>query len=157
VIVFCHGLESVPHGRKYHAMVDAGLDVVAPDCQKKNLVERVEILTAAIEEHAPVLVVGSSFGGMAGLLACLQASHQPRHLLLLAPALQLPTPVGVTLRCPVPTTIIHGTRDEIIPIDLSRRFAAAHGATLVEVDDSHALPDSLDLIVEHARRIESAT
>ncbi|MFW5920605.1 MAG: YqiA/YcfP family alpha/beta fold hydrolase [Polyangiales bacterium] len=48
---------------------------------------------------------------------------------------------------PCPTRIIHGTRDETVPIDGSRRYAQRHdGAELVEVDDDHALMASLDRI-----------
>ena len=152
MIVFCHGLESVPHGRKYHALVQGGLRVVAPDCRGKGLRERVDIIASAIAEHRPRVLVGSSFGGIAGLLAALVAARdgiELHALLLCAPALQLPDPpdVGVTRRCPAPTTIIHGTRDDVIPIDVSRAFARDHGARLIEVDDEHALPGSLDLIV----------
>lgn len=50
---------------------------------------------------------------------------------------------------PCPTLIIHGTRDETVPVENSRRYAASRPAVrLVEVDDDHALIGSLDLIVE---------
>jgi pimeloyl-ACP methyl ester carboxylesterase len=152
VILFCHGLESVPHGSKYHALVAGGLEVVAPDCRGKDLRARVDIIVAAIAEHHPRVVVGSSFGGIAGLLAALVCARDGvsiHALLLCAPALQLPDPpgLGITRGCPAPTTIIHGTRDDIIPIELSRAFARDNGARLVEVDDEHALPGSLELIV----------
>jgi pimeloyl-ACP methyl ester carboxylesterase len=162
MIVFCHGLESEPHGRKYHALVQGGLHVVAPDCRGKGLRERVDIIASAIAEHRPRVLVGSSFGGIAGLLAALVAAARGgielKGLLLCAPALHLPDPpdLGITRRCPAPTTIIHGTRDDVIPIDVSRAFARDHGARLIEVDDEHALPHSLDLIVSTTRALSES-
>ena len=46
-----------------------------------------------------------------------------------------------------PTTIVHGLRDETVPIESSRRYAAEHPhVTLVEVDDDHSLVRSLPTI-----------
>jgi pimeloyl-ACP methyl ester carboxylesterase len=48
---------------------------------------------------------------------------------------------------PCPTTIVHGTRDDRVPVDLSRRYAATHrDVELIEVDDGHDLMASLDTI-----------
>jgi pimeloyl-ACP methyl ester carboxylesterase len=82
-------------------------------------------------------------------------SQVPRGLLLCAPALALPPPPSFRgeLGCPVPTTILHGTRDEVIPIDISRAFAARHGARLVEVDDDHSLAGSLPRILSLTRSL----
>ena len=150
-LIFAHGLESGPWGRKSIALRDAGHDVLPPDCRGKDLPTRISILIAALDaEPEPPFVVGSSFGGIAALVAALHVQRKPKHLLLCAPALQLPAPppYEIPLRCPCPTTIIHGTRDEIIPIDLSRRFAKDHGARLIEVDDDHGLSASLPTVLD---------
>ncbi len=49
---------------------------------------------------------------------------------------------------PCPTTIIHGTRDTVVPISSSREYAEALGdrVRLVEVDDDHLLTGSLATI-----------
>lgn len=49
---------------------------------------------------------------------------------------------------PCPTTIIHGTRDTVVPIESSREYAQAHGdrVRLIEVDDDHLLSRSLPTI-----------
>jgi len=53
----------------------------------------------------------------------------------------------------VPTLIIHGTRDDIVPVEGSRRWATGkQHVHLVEVDDGHELVASLDLIVREADR-----
>ncbi|MBU49822.1 MAG: hypothetical protein CL920_14105, partial [Deltaproteobacteria bacterium] len=69
-VVFCHGLESAPHGRKYQALKEAGVDVVAPDFQGMDLNQRVEKLVTFLDELdvLPVLV-GSSYGGITAVLA----------------------------------------------------------------------------------------
>lgn len=55
------------------------------------------------------------------------------------------------VRCP--TVILHGARDEIVPIEQSRRYAATRPhVRLVELDDDHALTDSIDRIVEEVLR-----
>lgn len=53
-----------------------------------------------------------------------------------------PTP---SVACP--TLVLHGTRDEVVPIAGSRAWVAAHpNARLVEVDDDHALAASLSTL-----------
>lgn len=52
---------------------------------------------------------------------------------------------------PCPTRIIHGTRDDVVPIELSRSYARERpGIEIVEVDDGHSLADSLDVVLEQA-------
>ena len=59
-------------------------------------------------------------------------------------------PAFPEVRCPV--RIVHGRRDEIVPIELSRRYADGRPhVTLVEVDDDHALAGSLVDIEREAR------
>jgi len=53
----------------------------------------------------------------------------------------------------VPTLIVHGTRDEVVPIEHSRTFARGRRHVhLVEVDDDHELVASLPQILEEADR-----
>ena len=158
-VLFCHGLESAPHGAKYHALVDAGLEVIAPDCREKDLAQRVALLSAAILEHQPRVVVGSSYGGIAGLLASLVALEQGQTiegLLMCAPALALPDPEGleVVRRCPAPTVIIHAPADDVCPFAASEAFAQAHGARLIAVEDDHRLSGSMGVIVSEAKALQ---
>lgn len=144
-ILFAHGLESGPIGRKSQALIDAGYDLHAPDCRGQDLAQRIARLLDAIVKTEPTpLLVGSSFGGIAGLVAAIMAADRGVRvpgLVLCAPALVRNPPPGTidALRCPAPTVVIHGTHDEIIPIEVSRSFAREHGAELREVDDDHRL------------------
>jgi len=156
-LIFCHGLETGPHGRKYHAMVDAGLDVIAPDFQGMPLAARVGKLIPILERAAAPVVVGSSYGGITALCAAIRVVEEGKSvtgLVLCAPALARAEPPAdeMTLYAPVPTILIHGTRDDVIPIAVSRAFAGANqNTTLFEVDDEHALPNSIEVIIEAAR------
>lgn len=49
---------------------------------------------------------------------------------------------------PCPTTIVHGTRDTVVPISSSREYAQAHAdrVRLIEVDDDHLLARSLPIL-----------
>lgn len=52
---------------------------------------------------------------------------------------------------PCPARIVHGRRDEVVPIETSRRYVADHpDIPLIEVDDDHSLLASLDRIEEEA-------
>ena len=51
----------------------------------------------------------------------------------------------------IPTLILHGTRDEAVPIDNSRRFAAGRRhVRLIELDDGHELIASLPRLLEES-------
>jgi len=157
-VIFCHGLETGPHGRKYHALHDAGLDIIAPDYLDLNLAARVDALVPVLEAADHPVVVGSSYGGITALCASIrvtEAGHPITGLVLCAPALGRTEPPADTMRLypPVPTVIIHGTGDDVVPIDVSRAFAATHpdGVRLIEVDDEHRLAQSLDRIVAETR------
>jgi pimeloyl-ACP methyl ester carboxylesterase len=53
----------------------------------------------------------------------------------------------------VPTLILHGTRDEIVPVERSREFARGKShVRFIELDDGHELVHSLDRIGDEAER-----
>lgn len=54
---------------------------------------------------------------------------------------------------PCPTRIIHGARDEVVPLRVSRDYLArCPSASLLEVDDVHDLRGSLDRIAAEVQR-----
>ena len=66
--------------------------------------------------------------------------------------------IGGTPTVKVPTVVIHGTRDEVVPLSLSERFVnerCTGPAELLAVDDDHALTDprSLEIISDQAVRL----
>ncbi len=117
---------------------------------------RVEMLVARAGGIAgsPVLV-GSSMGGHVSAAAA--ARLRPRGLFLLAPAFYMPgleahTPQRVD--CPV--VIVHGWRDDVVPVDNSIRWARDHRAALHLLDSGHRLEDRIDLICGLLRQFLSA-
>lgn len=167
MILFAHGLEGSPNGAKVQALRAAGLVVWAPDGQGLVLADRLPALRAAVLEHGErppgerLVLAGSSYGGLAAAWLARELGPRIDGLLLLAPALhhsEAPVHDASALSPPegIPTVIIHGLRDDVVPIGASRAYAAAGRAagapvTLREVDDDHGLHGSLDLIVEQAR------
>ncbi|MGE0547686.1 MAG: YqiA/YcfP family alpha/beta fold hydrolase [Kofleriaceae bacterium] len=57
----------------------------------------------------------------------------------------------------VPTLILHGTHDDVVPIETSRELARLHqNVTLVELDDGHELVASLSRLLSEAERFVAA-
>ena len=154
MIIYAHGRSGTPWGAKITALRAAGYEVVAPDLRAEDLAGRVRKLDQLTRRQRGLLV-GSSYGGLAALLLAIQHPERFHALLLLAPALNLyepPVEDPNTLVVPstVRTVIIHGTRDEIVPIGASRALAARSGmgTRLVEVDDEHRLAASEPIILQ---------
>ncbi|MCY0993175.1 alpha/beta hydrolase [Nannocystis sp. ILAH1] len=155
-VVFCHGLEGSPQGRKAQALRAAGLDLVAPDFTGMNLAARVAGLMPELAAHDGCVLVGSSYGGLTALCGAIlhhRAGGRVRGLVLAAPALILSEPPADALELapPCPTHVIHGRHDELIPVAAIEAWAAAYPAVRLEVvDDAHVLARSLDRIVAAA-------
>ncbi|MBP47334.1 MAG: alpha/beta hydrolase [Myxococcales bacterium] len=153
-LVFFHGLESGPHGSKYQRLQARWPQIVAPDCQGVRdpweRIERVELALADFDE--PLVIVGSSFGG---LIASHFAERHPSRvaaLVLCAPALHVPEP-WMPKRAPVPTVIIHGVDDAVVPVQASRRWAERFDLQLIEVADDHRLARSHEEMTDAVARI----
>ncbi len=163
-IIFCHGLESGPHGSKYQAMTAAGLTVVAPDGQGKNLSERLfDVLTEARTSMGPCVLVGSSYGGAVALLAARSLERErraPKAVLLCAPALHLDEP-PLNADPPflaAPVILLHGRGDDVVPCRVSEEYArraevAGHQVDLQLVADDHRLSLNTRHIVTTVRRL----
>lgn len=112
-------------------------------------VDRLLLLAPAFDfvERWPVLLGAQAFARWRehGSLPLLDGQKQlvNVHFELYRDAERQPARPEVTC----PTIIIHGTRDDVVPIASSREYAAAHAnVTLVEVDDDHLLTSSLPRI-----------
>jgi len=150
--MFLHGLESGPHGQKYQALKEKFGAVISPDCTGiSDPQQRLQIIRTAIEPLTePLLVVGSSMGGLMALLLQQDCPKKVAGLLLCAPALHRPEANGLNADSLPVTQIIHGRFDRVVPIEASRKF----GAPLLEVDDDHSLKNSLALILAETARLK---
>lgn len=151
-LLFLHGLESGPHGAKYQALQAALGDVISPDCRGiSDPQQRLQIILREIDHiQERLLVIGSSMGGLMALLLQQAVPQRIAGLLLCAPALHRPAAAGLTAENLPPTLIIHGGRDQVVPISASRQF----GAPLLAVDDDHSLKNSLPLIVAETDKLK---
>jgi predicted alpha/beta-hydrolase family hydrolase len=150
-VVFSHGKESGPWGSKITAMAqvvrDLGLGVESVDYRGiDDPTARVEkLMTEGGKITGPLLLVGSSMGGH---VAAAAADHlHAAALFLLAPAFYMRgfeqyTPRNIA----VPTVIVHGWHDDVVPVDNSIRWAREHRATLHVLDSDHRLEDQIEMI-----------
>lgn len=145
-ILFIHGSDS--NGQTYKAQVlrkhFPGLhspDFVGP------LAVRLAQMEAILTDTPDWTLLGSSLGGLMAALYTTRHPGQVRKLVLLAPALNLPE-FSRHLPRPVhvPTVLIIGKKDEVIPIDTVHRLALRifPGLTYLSVDDDHRLHYTAD-------------
>ncbi len=60
MLVWAHGLWGSPNGSKVTAIRESGIEVISPDFNEMELIDRVELLEKTIE-IGDVLLAGSSF------------------------------------------------------------------------------------------------
>jgi predicted esterase len=147
---FIHGLESSPQGLKARFFAER-FDAVTPAMDTSDYAGAVATQAAALAARPPDVLVGSSFGGAIAVdLLERGAWHGPT--LLLAPAAHKLGRVQ-HLAAGVPVLVVHGTHDDVVPIEDSRALARTGTPSLVrllEVDDGHRL----ETLVETGRLAE---
>ncbi|GAC1303624.1 MAG: hypothetical protein NVSMB10_05860 [Steroidobacteraceae bacterium] len=150
-VVFSHGKESGPWGSKIAAMAGAvrALGMEADSVDYRGLDDprdRIAKLIKATGRFAgSCVLVGSSMGGH--VCAAAAAQIQPVGLFLLAPAfymegLESQTPHDVSC----PTVLVHGWRDDVVPVEHSIRWARERRAALHILDSDHRMQDQLAVI-----------
>lgn len=166
LVVFSHGKESGPWGRKIRRLADVaeaqGLSCLSLDYQGTALLDpeaRVaKLLATPLPPHERLVLVGSSMGGYVSAVA--SAALRPAGLFLLAPALGLP---GYAQADPPPqagrTEIVHGWGDDVVPAQHSIDWARRHALTLHLLDGDHrleaALPGIVPLFEQFLRAVNS--
>lgn len=153
--VFAHGSESAPWGTKIQRLAGVAetydFEVSSPDQQHLSEASaRLEDFKDNAPAGSPLILIGSSMGGYVTAMAC--EALKPDALFLMAPALYLEDFPGNPGVCPEQTVVIHGWRDDVVPVQSSIDFARPRRAQLHIVDDGHRLSDSLAFI---AREFDS--
>lgn len=148
-VLFLHGLESGPRGnkadflRQHFDVVCPALDTTrarqlppnaSPALWLASMTRPIEQAHEALREK-PDVIVGSSFGG-AILHTLLGTMWDGPSVLLASAATKL---LGMTNLVAAPVVLVHGVRDDIIPVEHSRNLAQSAGRRLIEVDDDHRL------------------
>jgi predicted alpha/beta-hydrolase family hydrolase len=140
-ILFIHGSDSNSRTYKATLLRDLFPGMLIPDFTG-DLPERMEQLAAILGTEIGWVLVGSSLGGLMAALFGAEHPDQVRKLVLLAPALTLPGfAMSRAAQVYITTTIIQGMRDELIPLEPTRRLAKKIFANLtyMVVDDDHRL------------------
>jgi predicted esterase len=156
-IYFSHGQESGPWGTKIRAMAETvralGCRVESVDYQGiADPTARVEKLIGACRAVSePLILVGSSMGGHVATAAA--ETVGAAGLFVLAPAYFMPEYEDLTPKPPdIPIVIVHGWRDDVVPVENSIRFAGSCRATLHVLDGDHRLTDNIaeiNVYLEH--------
>jgi alpha/beta superfamily hydrolase len=147
-VIFSHGKESGPWGAKITAMaaVVRALGAAVESVDYRGIDDPRARVDRLIELGrgcaAPIVLVGSSLGGHVAAAAA--RALDAHGLFLLAPAFYMPGFESHTPRdCGCPVAIVHGWRDEIVPVDHSIRWAREQLAELHVLDSDHRLQDRI--------------
>ena len=141
-IIYLHGLESTSQSGKARQFAEKFPGMVTPDFTG-SFEERMKQLKPILGRKKNWTIIGSSFGGLMGTVFTCEHPTQVRKLILLAPAL-LRDPFAPYLNLEpvsVPTIIIHGTADDVVPLEPVRELAEKLFTNLqyIIVDDGHRL------------------
>lgn len=151
--ILSHGFESGPDATKVTALADVAerlgfsherpdytdLDAMRQAGPHGDVAARLERLRSRVREAAsrgPVVLAGSSLGAWISGRVSLETGVAA--LFLMAPPVRLDAAHPLQA-AEVPTSIVHGWNDELIPADDVVRWAQPRRATLLLVDDSHRL------------------
>jgi pimeloyl-ACP methyl ester carboxylesterase len=155
-VIFSHGQESGPWGTKIRAMADLarelGCEVESIDYQGiADPSDRVQkLIDEARDNDDKLVLVGSSMGGHVATAAA--ADLNAAALFVLAPAYYMPGYEDLTPVPPdIPIVIVHGWRDDIVPVENSIRFAKNCRASLYLIDGDHRLTDNIEEIKRHLK------
>lgn len=163
-VLFIHGRLSsfktskkVSHLKKFFNV--HGVDMT--DCSNWDLCLQQQ--EEAIKQFEPDVIVGSSFGG-AIAIRLLQMGKWKGPTVLLAHAFmfmkQKNPGLNIDMNLPdnIPIVLIHGTKDDVVPIEHSRESAKMGTpgmVELIELDDGHSLDGTIDsgVLAESVRKI----
>jgi alpha/beta superfamily hydrolase len=156
--ILCHGFESGPDATKVTALAAVaerrGWTCERPDFTdldaKREVsdlgdvaarVQRLLGLALPAAEQGPLVLAGSSLG--AWIAGQVSLRVPVAGLFLMAPPIRLDASHPFDAAA-VPTSIIHGWDDELIPADDVIAWAQPRRATLLLVDDTHRLSAHVD-------------
>jgi len=141
-LIYLHGLVSDSNSGKARQFRERFPNMLTPDFSG-SFEERMRQLQPIMAGQDNWTIVGSSFGGLMGTVYTCEHPTEVRKLILLAPAL-LSGPFSSYLDLEpvsVPTIIVHGTQDDIVPVEPVRQIAEKLFTNLTYhiVDDDHRL------------------
>jgi pimeloyl-ACP methyl ester carboxylesterase len=146
-LIYLHGLESTSQSGKARQFAQKFPGMLTPDFTG-SFEERMAQLLPILGNQSGWTILGSSFGGLMGGVFTLEHPAQVRKLVLLAPALMLPPFASHPNLQPVsvPTIVIHGTEDDVVPPGPVRALAERvfTNLTYYVVQDGHRLQKAFE-------------
>ena len=160
--ILSHGFESGPDATKVTALADVaqrlGWSHERPDYTDLDArrdvselgdvsarLQRLLELTRTAAARGPVVLAGSSLGAYISGLVSLQVPT--KGLFLMAPPVRMGAAPALDA-ARVPTSIIHGWSDELIPASEVVDWAQSRGSRLLLVDDDHRLSVNVEASAE---------
>lgn len=141
-LIYIHGSESDSNSGKARQFREWFPGMITPDFTG-SFDERMDQLYSILSDEKGWTLIGSSYGGLMATVFALDHATQVRKLVLLAPALMLEPLSSRTRLLPVsvPTILIHGTLDTVVPLEPVREIAQKlfTNLTLHIVEDDHRL------------------
>lgn len=148
-IIYLHGLESTSQSGKARQFAAKFPGMLTPDFTG-SFEERMAQLRPILGRKKGWTIIGSSFGGLMGTVFTCNNPGAVRKLILLAPALLKEQFASYLDLEPVsvPTVIIHGTEDEVVPPAPAREIAEKLFTNLIyiPVNDGHRLHKAFEEI-----------
>ena len=145
-LIYLHGLESDSNSGKARLFREWFPGMLTPDF-KGSFEDRMSQLDPILSDKIDWTLIGSSFGGLMGTVFTCAHPTQVRKLVLLAPALLREQFASYLDLEPVsvPTVIIHGTLDTVVPFEPVREIAQKLFTNLTYhiVEDDHRLGKSV--------------
>ena len=141
-IIYLHGLESTSQSGKARQFAEKFPGMLTPDFTG-SFEERMKQLKPILGRKKNWIIIGSSFGGLMGAVFTCKHPSQVQKLVLLAPALLRDQFASYLDLKPVavPTIIIHGMLDDVVPMEPVRAIADKLFTNMehIVVDDGHRL------------------
>ena len=140
-LIYLHGQESSSQSGKARQFAQLFPGMLTPDFTG-SFAERMEQLKPILGRKKDWTIIGSSYGGLMGGVFTCKHPEQVKKLILLAPAIMLPEFTGEHFSTiDVPTILIHGKQDDVVPLKPVRLIAKKIFANLkyITVDDGHRL------------------
>ena len=140
-ILFLHGLNSRPGGKKPTFLKGKGFKVFNPSLPKSSFEESMAIAQQIIDDEKPDAIVGSSRGGAVAM--CLNTSATECGIVLVAPAwTRFDRSQCEDVNLSSSSMIIHSRHDNIVSISDSENLASTSGAKLICVGNDHRMSDN---------------
>jgi hypothetical protein len=148
-IIYLHGLESSSQSGKARQFAEKFPGMLTPDFTG-SFEERMQQLKPILGRKKNWIIIGSSFGGLMATVFTCKHPSQVQKLILLAPALLREQFASYLDLEPVsvPTVIIHGMLDDVVPMEPVRAIADKLFTNMqhIVVDDGHRLHKAFEEI-----------